>query len=153
MLVGYVGLLSFGHAAFLGAAAYVAVYTMKVWGVPPDLVLLLATACGALLGLAFGSLAIRRTGTCFGMITLALSQVVYFYAVQALWTGGEDGIQAVPRGSFLGIVSLEAGLTFYYFILVVFVFDLAVIHRPIHSPFGHVQQGIRENETRMVSPG
>jgi branched-chain amino acid transport system permease protein len=153
LLVGYAGLLSFGHAAFFGAAAYVTAHAMKVWGVPPELGLLLGTGCGTLLGLVFGWLAIRRTGIYFAMITLALSQVVYFYAVQAPWTGGEDGIQAVPRGTFLGLVSLEPSLNLYYFILGVFLLGLAVIHRTIHSPFGHVLQGIRENEPRMVSLG
>jgi len=153
LLVGYGGLLSFGHAAFFGSASYIAAHTMKHWGITPEVALLLGTAGGAALGLVFGWLAIRRTGIYFAMVTLALSQIVYFYAMQAPWTGGEDGIQGVPRGHLFGLVDLEDGIRLYYFVFAVFLLGLGVIYRTVHSPFGHVLQGIRENEARMVSLG
>ena len=153
LLIGYGGLLSFGHAAFFGAASYMGAYAMKSWGFPPELALLLGTATGALLGLLFGWLAIRRVGIYFSMVTLALSQIVYFYALQAPWTGGEDGIQGVPRGILFGVLDLGQTMNLYYVILAVFLLGLALVYRTVHSPFGHVLQGIRENEPRMISLG
>src|SRR5437016_11213315 len=121
LLIGYVGLLSFGHAAFFGSAGYITAYAVKVWGFPPELGLLAGTAVAALLGAVFGWLAIRRQGIYFAMITLALAQMVYFVALQARFTGGEDGIQAVPRGKLFGIVDLSDTLTMYYFVVAVFL--------------------------------
>lgn len=153
LLLGYVGLLSFGHAAFLGSAAYVTGHSMKVLGLPPELSILAGTGAAALLGLGFGWLAIRRQGIYFAMITLALSQMVFFFALQAPFTGGEDGIQAIPRGHLLGFIDLNNQLTLYYFVLAVFVFGWLVIYRTIHSPFGQVLKAIRENEPRAISLG
>jgi branched-chain amino acid transport system permease protein len=153
LLLGYVGLLSFGHAAFLGWAAYVCGYTAKAWGWPPELAILAGTAAAAVLGLAFGWLAIRRTGIYFAMITLALAQMTYFFALQAPFTGGEDGIQAIPRGRLLGLVDLGQMLNMYYFTLAVFLFGFFLIYRTVHSPFGQVLKAIRENEPRAVSLG
>jgi branched-chain amino acid transport system permease protein len=153
LLIGYVGLLSFGHAAFFGSAAYITAHTVKVWGFPPELGILAGAAAAALLGAGFGWLAIRRQGIYFAMITLALAQMVYFVALQARFTGGEDGIQAVPRGKFLGVVDLGNTLTMYYFVLAVFLVGFAVIVRTVHSPFGQVIKAIRENEPRAVSLG
>jgi branched-chain amino acid transport system permease protein len=153
LLLGYVGLLSFGHAAFLGWAAYVCGYTAKAWGWPPELAILAGTAAATVLGLAFGWLAIRRTGIYFAMITLALAQMTYFFALQAPFTGGEDGIQAIPRGRLLGLVDLGQMLNMYYFTLAVFLFGFFLIYRTVHSPFGQVLKAIRENEPRAVSLG
>ncbi|KZD12742.1 branched-chain amino acid ABC transporter permease [Oceanibaculum pacificum] len=153
LLLGYVGLLSFGHAAFLGSAAYVTGHSMKVLGLPPELSILAGTGAAALLGLGFGWLAIRRQGIYFAMITLALSQMVFFFALQAPFTGGEDGIQAIPRGYLLGFIDLNNQLTLYYFVLAMFVFGWLVIYRTIHSPFGQVLKAIRENEPRAISLG
>jgi branched-chain amino acid transport system permease protein len=153
LLLGYVGLLSFGHAAFLGWAAYVTGHSAKVWGLPPELAILAGTAAAAVLGLVFGWLAIRRTGIYFAMITLALAQMMYFFALQAPFTGGEDGIQAIPRGRLLGLVDLSQMLNMYYFTLAVFVFGFVLIWRTVHSPFGQVLKAIRENEARAVSLG
>jgi branched-chain amino acid transport system permease protein len=153
LLLGYVGLLSFGHAAFLGWAAYVCGYTAKAWGWPPELAILAGTAAAAVLGLAFGWLAIRRTGIYFAMITLALAQMTYFFALQAPFTGGEDGIQAIPRGRLLGLVDLGQMLNMYYFTLAVFLFGFFLIYRTVYSPFGQVLKAIRENETRAISLG
>jgi branched-chain amino acid transport system permease protein len=153
LLVGYVGLLSFGHAAFFGTAAYITAYTVKSWGLPPELGILAGVAVAALMGLVFGWLAIRRSGIYFAMITLAFAQMVYFFAVEAPFTGGEDGIQAVPRGHFLGIFDLDHTLKMYYFVLAVFLFGFAVIMRSINSPFGQVIKAIRENEPRAISLG
>jgi len=153
LLLGYTGLLSFGHAAFFGGAAYAAGHAMKVWGLPPELGLLLGTAVGALLGLAFGWLAIRRQGIYFAMITLALAQLVYFIALQAPFTHGEDGLQGVPRGKLLGFIDLSSDLTLYYVALVVVVAAFLLIARTIHSPFGQVLKGIKENEPRAISLG
>ncbi|HVH76182.1 MAG TPA: branched-chain amino acid ABC transporter permease [Stellaceae bacterium] len=153
LLVGYVGLLSFGHAAFLGSAAYVTAYTVKAWGLPPELGIVAGVAVAALMGLVFGWLAIRRQGIYFAMITLALAQMVYFFAVEAPFTGGEDGIQAVPRGHLFGLFDLDHPLTMYYFVLAVFLFGFAVIVRAIDSPFGQVIKAIRENEPRAISLG
>ena len=153
LLIGYVGLLSFGHAAFFGTAGYVTAHAAKVWGLPPELAILIGTAASALLGLLFGGLAIRRQGIYFAMVTLALAQMVFFYALQAAFTHGEDGIQAVPRGVLLGIVDLEQPLAMYYFVLAVFLIGFFVIYRTIHSPFGQVLKAIRENEPRAISLG
>jgi branched-chain amino acid transport system permease protein len=153
LLIGYVGLLSFGHAAFFGSAAYITAHTVKVWGFPPELGILAGAAVAALLGTVVGWLAIRRQGIYFAMITLALAQMVYFVALQTRFTGGEDGIQAVPRGMLLGVVDLSDTLMMYYFVLAVFLIGFAVIVRTVHSPFGQVIKAIRENEPRAVSLG
>jgi branched-chain amino acid transport system permease protein len=152
-LFGYVGLLSFGHALFFGWASYVAAHTAKVWGLTPELAVLAGTAVAAALGFVSGALAIRRQGIYFAMITLALAQMMYFFALQAKFTGGEDGIQAVPRGRLLGIVDLSNQTAMYAFVLVVFVGAFLLIYRIIHSPFGEVLKAIRENETRAISLG
>ncbi|WP_038208630.1 branched-chain amino acid ABC transporter permease [Xenophilus azovorans] len=153
LLLGYTGLLSFGHAAFLGGSAYVAGHAMKVWGVTPEIGLVLGTATGALLGWLFGVLAIRRQGIYFAMITLALAQMVFFIALQAPFTGGEDGLQAVPRGKLFGVLDLKDDLTMYYVALVIVAAAFLLIVRTIHSPFGQVLKGIKENEPRAVSLG
>jgi len=153
LLLGYTGLLSFGHAAFLGGSAYVAGHAMKVWGVTPEIGLVLGTATGALLGWLFGVLAIRRQGIYFAMITLALAQMVFFIALQAPFTGGEDGLQAVPRGKLFGVLDLKDDLTMYYVALVIVAAAFLLIMRTIHSPFGQVLKGIKENEPRAVSLG
>src|SRR5690348_8984417 len=153
LLIGYVGLLSFGHAAFMGSASYITAHTVKVWGLPPELGVLAGTAVAALLGTVFGWLAIRRQGIYFAMITLALSQMIYFVALQAKFTGGEDGIQAVPRGYLFGVIDLSHPLTMYYFVLATFLIGFGIIYRTIHSPFGQVLKAIRENEPRAISLG
>ncbi|MDX2204666.1 MAG: branched-chain amino acid ABC transporter permease [Hyphomicrobiaceae bacterium] len=153
LLVGYVGLLSFGHAMFFGFAAYISGHTVKVLGWTPELGILAGTACAALMGLATGLLAIRRQGIYFAMVTLALSQMVFFYCVQAKFTGGEDGIQAIPRRPLLGLIDTTSDVTFYYFVLAVFAAGFLIIYRTIHSPFGQVMKAIRENEARAISLG
>ncbi|KQP12362.1 branched-chain amino acid ABC transporter permease [Pseudorhodoferax sp. Leaf265] len=153
LLIGFTGLLSFGHAAFFGAAAYVAGHVVKVWGLSPEIGLVLGTAVAACLGWLFGLLAIRRQGIYFSMITLALAQMVFFIALQAPFTGGEDGLQGVPRGSVMGLFDLRDDLHMYYVTLGVVVSALALIYRTVHSPFGQVLKGIKENEPRAVSLG
>jgi branched-chain amino acid transport system permease protein len=153
LLIGYAGLLSFGHAAYFGTAAYITAYAAKAWGLEPLASILLGTAVAAALGTVFGWLAIRRQGIYFAMVTLALAQMLYFFALQAPFTHGEDGIQAVPRGHLFGIIDLNGPLTMYYFVLVVFLVGFAVIYRTIHSPFGQVLKAIRENEPRAISLG
>jgi len=153
LLVGYVGLLSFGHAAFFGSAAYITAHTAKVWGLPPELSILAGVAVGAALGAVFGYLTIRLQGIYFAMITLAFAQMVYFFCVQAKFTGGEDGIQAVPRGYLFGFIDLNNTYAMYYFVLAVFLFGFWLIYRTIHSPFGQVMKAIRENEPRAISLG
>ena len=153
LLIGFVGLLSFGHAAFFGSAAYITAHVVKVWGLPPTLGILCGAGIAALLGAVFGFLAIRRQGIYFAMITLALSQMVFFLALQLPFTGGEDGIQAVPRGYLFGIFDLSNNLIMYYFVLAIFLAGFLLIHRIIHSPFGQVLKAIRENEARAVSLG
>ncbi|SEB17217.1 branched-chain amino acid ABC transporter permease [Variovorax sp. YR216] len=153
LLLGYTGLLSFGHAAFLGGSAYIAGQAMKVWGLTPELGLIAGTLTGALLGWIFGVLAIRRQGIYFAMITLALAQMVFFVALQAKFTGGEDGLQGVPRGKLFGVVDLQSDLTMYYVTLAIVVAAFLLIVRTIHSPFGQVLKGIKENEPRAVSLG
>ncbi|WP_425450085.1 branched-chain amino acid ABC transporter permease [Virgifigura deserti] len=153
LLIGYVGLVSFGHAAFFGGAAYITGHTAKVWGFPPELAILAGTAAAALLGLGFGLLAIRRQGIYFAMITLALAQMIFFVSLQAPFTGGEDGIQAVPRGVMFGFLDLGDIETLYFVVLAIFLGGFLLIYRIIHSPFGHVLRAIRENEPRAVSLG
>lgn len=153
LLLGYTGLLSFGHAAFLGWAGYVTGHTIKVLGFPTELGILAGVAISALLGYVFGSLAIRRSGIYFAMITLALAQMVYFLALQFPFTGGEDGLQGVPRGTLLGFIDLRETMNMYFFVFGVFLFGFWVIYRTIHSPFGQVLKAIRENEARAVSLG
>jgi branched-chain amino acid transport system permease protein len=153
LLLGYVGLLSFGHAAFLGGAGYVAGHAAKVWGLPPELTILAGTGAAALIGLVFGLLAIRRQGIYFAMVTLALAQMIYFFALQTPFTGGEDGIQAIPRGSLFGALDLENLTVLYYVVLVIFLAGFLLIYRTIHSPFGQVLKAIRENEARALSLG
>jgi len=153
LLIGYTGLLSFGHAAFLGGAGYVAGYAMRDWGLTPELGILAGTAFAALIGLVMGWLAIRRQGIYFTMITLALSQMLYFLWLQAPFTGGEDGLQGVPRGKLLGVISLQDDLTLYYVVFAVFVLGFWLINRTIHSPFGQVLRAIKENEPRTISLG
>jgi branched-chain amino acid transport system permease protein len=153
LLIGYVGLLSFGHALYFGWASYLSAYSAKVWGFPPELAILTGTATGAVCGLIAGSLAIRRQGIYFAMITLALAQMMYFFAVQAKFTGGEDGIQAVPRGYLFGLIDLRNEMAMYALVLVIFLGGFMFIYRIIHSPFGEVLKAIRENETRAISLG
>ncbi len=153
LLLGYTGLLSFGHAAFLGSAAYVTGYAAKVWGLPTELAVLLGTAVATVLGAVFGSLAIRRSGIYFAMITLGFSQMIYFLVVQMPWTGGEDGLQGIPRGKALGLIGLDRPYSMYYFVLVTFLAGFWLVHRTINSPFGHVLRAIRENEPRALSLG
>jgi branched-chain amino acid transport system permease protein len=153
LLIGYAGLLSFGHALYFGWAAYVCAYTAKSWYLTPELAILIGTALAAGLGLVTGALAIRRQGIYFAMITLALAQMMYFFAVEAPFTGGEDGIQAVPRGYLFGVFNLSEQATMYIFVLAVFLVGFLVIYRIIHSPFGEVLKAIRENEPRAISLG
>jgi len=153
LLIGFGGLLSFGHAMFLGSAGYLAAHSAKVWGLPTEVAILVGTGAATLLGGLAGLLAIRRQGIYFAMITLALAQMVFFYALQAPFTGGEDGIQAVPRGKFLGLIDLSSNLAMYFFVLAIFALGFALIFRVIHSPFGQVLKAIRENEPRAISLG
>ncbi len=154
LLLGYGGLLSFGHAAYFGMASYVSAYTAKQWALTPELAILLGTAVAALLGTVFGALAIRRQGIYFAMITLALAQMVYFFSLQTpRFTGGEDGIQAVPRGKFLGLVSLADDRALYWLVAAIFLGGVLMIYRIIHSPFGQVCKAIRDNEPRAISLG
>jgi branched-chain amino acid transport system permease protein len=153
LLLGYTGLLSFGHAAFLGSAAYVTGHAAKVWALPTELAVLAGTAVAVGLGAVFGSLAIRRSGIYFAMITLGFAQTVYFLVVQLPWTGGEDGLQGIPRGRALGLVPLDGPYTMYYFVLATFFAAFWLVHRTIHSPFGAVLRAIRENEPRALSLG
>ena len=153
LLLGYGGLLSFGHAAYFGMASYVCAYSAKVWGLTPELAILAGTLTAALLGLVFGALAIRRQGIYFAMITLALAQMAYFFSLQARFTGGEDGIQAVPRGRLFGAISLADDRALYVLVAAVFFLGLLLIYRIIHSPFGQVLKAIRDNEPRAISLG
>lgn len=153
LIFGYVGLLAFGHAAFFGSAAYVAAHAAKVWGVNPELAILAGAAVATGLGAVVGWLAIKRQGLYFAMITLALAQIVYFYALQAPWTMGEDGIQTGPRGQLFGMFDLNDTMTMYFVTLAIFLFGFAVIQRTIHSPFGQTLKAIRENESRAISLG
>jgi branched-chain amino acid transport system permease protein len=153
LLLGFGGLLSFGHAMFLGTGGYLAAHSAKIWGFTPELALLFATACAALLAWLAGLLAIRRQGIYFAMITLALAQMVFFFCLQAPFTGGEDGIQAVPRGKFLGMIDLSNNSAMYVFVAAIFLGGFLLIWRIVHSPFGQVLKAIRENEARAISLG
>ena len=153
LLIGYVGLLSFGHALYFGWASYISAHAAKVWGLPPELAILSGTAVAALFGLVAGSLAIRRQGIYFAMITLALAQMMYFVALRMKFTGGEDGIQAVPRGTLFGLFDLRNETTMYMLVAIIFLAGMLLIYRIIHSPFGEVLKAIRENETRAISLG
>ncbi|MGD9944519.1 MAG: branched-chain amino acid ABC transporter permease [Burkholderiaceae bacterium] len=153
LLIGFGGLLSFGHAMFLGTAGYASAHAAKVWGFTPELAILFATACSALLGTVAGLLAIRRQGIYFAMITLALAQMVFFFSLQAPFTGGEDGIQAVPRGKLFGLLDLGTPANMYLVVLAVFLGGFLLIWRIVNSPFGNVLKAIRENEARAVSLG
>ncbi|MDH0048337.1 branched-chain amino acid ABC transporter permease [Comamonas terrigena] len=153
LLLGYTGLLSFGHAAFLGGAAYVAGYSIKAWAFTPELGLILGTLAGAFIGLVAGWLAIRRQGIYFSMITLALAQMLFFVFLQAKFTGGEDGLQGVPRGKLFGVIDLSSDLTMYYVALVIVTLAFLLIVRTVHSPFGQVLKAIKENEPRAISLG
>ncbi|MFO1156076.1 MAG: branched-chain amino acid ABC transporter permease [Rhodospirillales bacterium] len=153
LLIGYVGLISFGHAAFFGIAAYVTGHAAKVWGFPTEFAILAGTLAATILGGVFGWLAIRRQGIYFAMVTLALAQMVYFFCLQAPFTHGEDGIQAIPRGTLLGMLDLNNQFILYYFVFFVFVLAFAILLRAINSPFGQVLTALRENEMRAVSLG
>jgi branched-chain amino acid transport system permease protein len=153
LLIGYGGLLSFGHAMFLGMAGYVSAHAAKVWGLTPEIAIVSGTAAAAALGLAAGLIAIRRQGIYFAMITLALAQMVYFFCVQAPFTGGEDGIQAVPRGMLFGLIDLRNVWAMYALVAAVFIGGFLLVSRIVHSPFGQVLKAIRENEARMLSLG
>jgi branched-chain amino acid transport system permease protein len=153
LLLGFGGLLSFGHAMFLGTAGYMSAHAAKVWGLPFELSVLTGTAASAALGAIVGALAIRRQGIYFAMITLAIAQMVFFFYLQAPFTHGEDGIQSVPRGKLLGLFDLSNTLTMYYVVLAIFGLAFLLICRVVHSPFGQVLKAIRENEPRAVSLG
>ena len=153
LLIGYTGLLSFGHAAFFGGAGYIAGYALRDMGLPTELGLLLGTAFAAVVGLIMGGLAIRRQGIYFTMITLALAQMLFFVFLQAPFTGGEDGLQGVPRGRLLGMLDLGNDITMYYVVLAIVIAAFALIVRTIHSPFGQVLKAIKENEPRAISLG
>ena len=153
LLIGFGGLLSFGHAMFLGTSGYAAAHAAKAWGFTPELAVLFATACAAGLGWLTGLLAIRRQGIYFAMITLALSQMVFFIYLQAPFTGGEDGIQAVPRGNLFGVFDLNNITAMYFFVLAIFIGGFLLVWRIVHSPFGQILKAIRENEPRAISLG
>ena len=153
LLIGFGGLLSFGHAIFLGTAGYVSAHAAKIWGFPPELAILAGTAASALLGIVTGLIAIRRQGIYFAMITLAIAQMMFFFYLQAPFTHGEDGIQAVPRGRLFGFIDLSQPLAMYYTVLAIFLAGFLLIYRVIHSPFGQVLKAIRENEPRAISLG
>ncbi len=152
LLLGYTGLLSFGHAAFLGGAAYATGHSLAVWGLPTPAGLLFGTAVAAMLGLLMGALAIRRSGIYFAMITLAMAQMVFFYFLQAPFTHGEDGLQGIPRGNLFGL-DLSNDLNLYYVVMAIFIIGFAICWRTINSPFGQVLKAIRENEPRAISLG
>lgn len=153
LLLGFGGMMSFGHAAFFGGAAYLTGLAAKSWGFPPELALLVGTLTAGLLGAVFGALAIHRQGIYLAMVTLALAQMVYFIFLQLPFTGAEDGLQQIPRGTLLGLVDLRNDTAMYYLVLVVVVAGLWLIHRVVHSPFGHIVVAIREHEPRARSLG
>jgi branched-chain amino acid transport system permease protein len=153
LLIGYVGLTSFGHAAYFGMGGYIAAHSAKVWGLTPEISILIGALLAGVQGAIFGWVAIRRQGIYFAMITLALAQMIYFLCLQAPFTGGEDGIQAVPRGHLFGFISLAPDMNMYWFVAAVFVICFLLIHRIVHSPFGQVLKAIRENEPRTTSLG
>jgi branched-chain amino acid transport system permease protein len=153
LLIGYVGLLSFGHAMFLGTAAYFSAHIAKIWGWPPELAILTAALGAAGIGLCVGLLAIRRQGIYFAMITLAFSQMIYFFCLEVPFTHGEDGIQAVPQGKLLGIFDLSNQMVLYFCVFAIFLLGFGLIHRIVNSPFGEILKAIRENEPRAISLG
>ncbi|WP_137123769.1 branched-chain amino acid ABC transporter permease [Roseomonas sp. HF4] len=153
LLIGYVGLLSFGHAAYFGMGGYIAGHAAKVWGFSPEVAVLAGALVAGLQGWVFGWIAIRRQGIYFAMITLALAQMVYFFCVQAPFTGGEDGIQAIPRGAAFGAIDLSNDMSMYWFVAAIFLAGFLMVHRVIHSPYGQVLKAIRENEPRATSLG
>ena len=153
LLIGYGGLLSFGHAMFLGTAGYASAHALKVWGLPPELGIVVGTAAAAALGVVSGVIAIRRQGIYFSMITLALSQLLYFIYLQTPFTHGEDDIQGIPQGHLFGIFDLSRPTTLYYVVLAGFLGGCLLIYRTINSPFGEVLKAIRENEPRAISLG
>ena len=153
LMLGFSGLLSFGHAAFFGGSAYITGYLCRDLGATPEIGLLAGTLFGGLLGAVFGLVAIRRAGIYFAMITLGLAQIVYVLALQMGFTGGEDGMQGIPRGNLFGLIDLSDNLAMYYFVLAVFLLGFALIHRTIHSPFGQILKAIRDNEARATSLG
>lgn len=153
LLLGYTGILSFGHAAFFGGAAYFTAHSVKEWGFPPELGILLGVFGATILGLIIGFFAIRRQGIYSTMITLALSQMFFFFCLQASFTKGEDGIQGVPRGKLLGFIDLNDPLNMYFFVLAVFLIGVFIIWRIINSPFGMILKSVRENENRAISLG
>lgn len=153
LLIGYTGLLSFGHAAFLGGAGYIAGYVIRDMGMPFEVGIVAGVAFAAFIGLVMGMLAIRRQGIYFTMITLALAQMLYFIFLQAPFTGGEDGLQGIPRGTLLGVVDLGNDLTLYFVVLAICIAGYALIVRTVHSPFGQVLKAIKENEPRAISLG
>ncbi|MBC7182912.1 MAG: branched-chain amino acid ABC transporter permease [Marinobacter sp.] len=153
LLLGYAGLLSFGHAAFFGGAAYITGYVTKEWGFSPLLGILAGAGFAMVIGTVFGFLAIRRQGIYFAMVTLALAQIIYFLALQMPFTGGENGLQGIPRGHLFGVIDLNNSLAMYYFVFAIFLIGFGIIYRTINSPFGEVLQAIRENESRALSLG
>ncbi|NRP36881.1 leucine/isoleucine/valine transporter permease subunit [Marinobacterium sp. xm-d-579] len=153
LLLGYVGLLSFGHAAFLGTGGYVTGYLVMETGLSPELGILCGTIAAGLLGALYGKLAVKREGIYFAMVTLALAQLAFFFYLQAPFTGGENGMQGIPRGELFGFIDLSDSLNMYYTVLVIFLFGFWLINRTIHSPFGQILKAIRENEPRAVSLG
>ena len=153
LLIGYVGLLSLGHAMFLGAASYVCAHAAKVWGLDPVVAILAGVACSALLGLVAGALSIRSQGIYFAMITVALSQMINFFCVEAPFTHGEDGVQGVPQGRALGLIDLSQPVVLYIFVALVFLFGFLTVYRAVNSPFGEILKAIRENEPRAISLG
>lgn len=153
LLLGFAGLLSFGHAVFLGTGGYVTGWLMINSGLTPEIAIIAGTVAGGLLGAVFGKLAVKREGIYFAMVTLALAQLVFFLYLQAPFTGGEDGLQGVPRGKAFGLIDLADNQTMYYFVLVIFLAGFWLIHRTVHSPFGQIMKAIRENESRATSLG
>mgnify|MGYP003624671904 CR=1 FL=1 len=153
LLLGFAGLLSFGHAVFLGTGAYITGYLLTQFSLTPELGILGGTVASAVLGLVYGKLAVRREGIYFAMVTLALAQLMFFLFLQAPFTGGEDGLQGIPRGQLLGLIDLSDNLTLYYFVLAIFIAGFALVRRTVRSPFGQVLKAIRENEPRAISLG
>jgi branched-chain amino acid transport system permease protein len=153
LLVGYGGLLSFGHAMFMGSGGYLGAYAAKAWHMPPELAILIGGATGAALGFLSGLVAIRRQGIYFSMITLALAQMIYFVALRAPFTGGEDGIQNAPRGVLFGLLDLDSDMALYYVVLAIFLGGFLLIYRTVNSPFGEVLKSIRDNQPRAISLG
>ncbi|MDO6681403.1 MULTISPECIES: branched-chain amino acid ABC transporter permease [unclassified Oceanobacter] len=153
LMLGFVGMLSFGHAAFLATGGYITGYAMTHFGLTPELGVLVGTLASAILGFVFGKLSVKREGIYFAMVTLALAQLVFFFYLQADFTGGENGMQGIPRGELFGLIDLNDNLNMYYFVLAVFLLGFFVVYRTVHSPFGQVLKAIRENEPRAVSLG